>query len=395
MWLCKSGEWQIKMKKSYSVSRALAVATICIAFLSFPVDSASSSGLPNPENLTPAIQLAIADVLSADYPNLQLTDIAFDGKSLTLNLSGVARSEDTFFSALLSRINLKVNDVFASHHLHEQRNLDYFILINGQPLFPLAPEQAVRQGITTIENKKIVLSPGHGWYDTGSGWSLQRSYYWGIVEDFINADLVIELKALFSGIGADIRPTRELNPNAGNHSSGHPWWQIDASEYVRSLGAPESVWKLFPIDGTYNHDIAARPEYGNWIGADAMVSIHNNGGGGCGTETWYDTSNAYAAQSQQLANLVQNKLIERLRAQWNAGWCNRGVKGSNGGYGENRRFLGPAVIVELAFMDTQSDNTALQNAAFRSIAMTAVRDALIEYFGGVATPVLYLPLIQK
>jgi hypothetical protein len=154
---------------------------------------------------------------------------------------------------------------------------------------------------------------------------------------------------------------------------------MDASEYVRSLGAPDSVWNA-GYDGV-NRDIVSRPEYANWINADLMISIHNNGGGGaCGTETFYDTSNGYVDQSLRFADLVQKMLIERIRSKWNSGWCDRGVKGSNGGYGENRRFNGPAVIIELGYIDNPKDNAALQNAAFRTIAMQAVRDAVQEYF---------------
>jgi N-acetylmuramoyl-L-alanine amidase len=251
-------------------------------------------------------------------------------------------------------------------------------LIEGKPLFDEQREAAMPAAVNGIQGKRVVLSPGHGRYDNGrGGWSLQRGYHWGIVEDYINLDLVIELNSRLSGSGADIRPARQLDKNAGNHGSGYPWWQMDGSEYVRHLGAPESVWKPNGLGGI-DRDIAARPEYANWLQANALVSVHNNGGGGntCpshGTETWYDTSNGYQSQSRRLAS---------LRTEWDANWCNRGVKGSNGGYGENRRFRGPAVIVELAFMDVKSDNDALKNARFRSIATAAIQDAIVEYFGG-------------
>ena len=71
--------------------------------------------------------------------------------------------------------------------------------------------------------------------------------------------------------------------------SGHPGWQEGAVYFVQALGAPPDVWNTGISD--YARDINSRPLYANWIDADVVVSIHNNGGGGTGTETWYDETN--------------------------------------------------------------------------------------------------------
>lgn len=326
---------------------------------------------------------------------LELLVLDFDGSTLTLNLSASTRLlSEAALGELMHQIDLRVTDTFHQLEFEQPKILSYQILVDGQPLFeqqsmPPEAETQVASAIEGIQGQKIVLSPGHGRYDNGAaGWPLQRVYYWGIVEDFVNTDLVIELNNRLSSTGADRRPTRQLNKSAGNHHSGYAWWEIDASEYIRNLGAPESVWRPNGFNGV-DRDIAARPEYANWIGANALVSIHNNGsssGTACGTETWYDTNNGYQAQSQRLASLIQSKLITRIRQEWNPSWCDRGVKGSNGGYGENRRFRGPAVIVEVAFMDNTSDNAALKDARFRSIVAAAIHDALVEFFGGTGDP---------
>jgi N-acetylmuramoyl-L-alanine amidase len=334
----------------------------------------------NDSSLEEDLRAVVVGLLRSEYPAAQLSNLSFDGKVLKIDFAGISQEQPPELEAFLSQIDLRVNNVLAAHQRADQRSLNYEIRLNGKLLAPNVPRPAAQQSVTGIRGKKIVLSPGHGWFDTGVDWALQRATFWGIVEDFINADLVGELNGLFKGTGADIRPTREVNRAAGNHSSGHPWWQMDGSEYVRSLGAPWSVWNA-GFDGV-SRDIVSRPSYANWISADLMISIHNNGGGGCGTETLYDTSNGYADQSQRFADLVQAKLIERIRTRWNSAWCDRGVKGSNGGYGENRRFDGPAVIIELGFMDDASDNAALQNATFRTIAMQAIKDATMEYFRG-------------
>ncbi len=148
----------------------------------------------------------------------------------------------------------------------------------------------------------------------------------------------------------------------------------------------------------YRRDINVRPLYANYIGADIMVSIHNNGGGGdeCnahGTETWYDALNGYQVQSEELANLIHNRLVEQIQAEWDGDWCDRGVKLSDGTdgrirYAENRLFNGPAIIIELAFMDVQSDNDSLKDATFRSIVTTAIHDAIVDYLGDSGEQVL-------
>ncbi len=313
--------------------------------------------------------------------NVRLLKLKFNGRTLTLNLSKEATALGTGveFQELLNHINMFVNEQFEKEGLAEKRSLDYEILIEGAPLFEHEPAIAPER-TEAIGGKKIVVSPGHGRFYNGSSWVFQRGTYNGIIEDLITPEFVSDLTPKLTSVGADVRPARQLNKNAGNHSSGYAWWEMSAREYVKSLGAPEWVWNSG--DGMYNQDIMARPYYARWLGANALVSIHTNGGGGCGTETWYDTGNGYQTQSLDLANRIQAKIIERVRAQYSSSWCNRGVKGSNAAYGENRWFTGPAVVIEVGFHDNTTDANALKSATFRAIVGTAIKDALVEYFGG-------------
>jgi N-acetylmuramoyl-L-alanine amidase len=335
---------------------------------------------------------------------ITLRSFSFDGRKLTIDVGGAGALGEGEWGELLHAIDMKVTDSLYAVTGLQGLSLEYYFMLDGKPYEQVFPAGDSRQETnpsaesprTTegIQGQKIALNPGHGYYKKlNNTWHLQRSYYYGIVEDFINLDLVIDLDRFARASGGSTYPVRQLNKNAGSHSTGYPWWQMSASEYAKSLGAPQNVWLPLPYDWSYNHDIMARPEYAKWIGANSMVSIHNNGGGGAncnshGTEVWYDTANGYQGQSQSLANAIHSKLIQRIRERWDGGWCDRSVKGSNGGYGENRYFNGPAVIVELAFMDVQSDNAALQNAAFRAIAMAAVNEALVQYYGGVTCPAI-------
>lgn len=366
-----------------------------------------------PELQTPLEEAVRAGILSftaagmgTERPLLPITlsSFAFDGDTLTLDISGADALGESEWNELIHAIDQRVTESLYSLTSLQGLSIEYYLLLDGHPLedvLPVgsamldSPPEEAPQATEGIQGQKIVLNPGHGYYKrSNNAWYLQRSYYYGIVEDFINLDLVIDLNRFVRASGGNTYSVRQLNKSAGNHSpSNYPWWQMGASEYVRSLGAPESVWLPLPYSSIYDHDIAARPEYANWIGANSLVSIHNNGGGsaacnGHGTEVWYDSGNGYQSQSQSLASAIHAKLIQRLRDQWDGGWCDRGIKGANGSYGENRRFRGPAVIVELAFMDVPSDNSALQNAAFRAIAMAAVNEAIVQYYGGVTCPTI-------
>ena len=344
---------------------------------------------PPLEPLEELMRTAVTTLLT-NYPTFTLTQLNFNWDTLTLDLatSETNLTDNFAFQELISDVNQTITNVLGSEGVGQGLDFDYEIFINGDLLTADLPpnQQQTAWAMSGASGQRIVLSPGHGWHVNSNGsYSLDRGYHWGIVEDFINADLIQELSSLMNNSGADIRPAREVNRNVGNHpGSGYPWWQMGASEYVRSLGAPGSVWGS-GYSGS-NRNIVAPPEYANWINADMLVSIHNNGGGGCGTETWYDTSNGYQEQSRRLAQLIQSHVVQAIRQQYDSNWCDRGVKGSNGGYGENRRFHGPAVILELAFMDHQGNNTALKDPVFRQIAMTAVRDAILAYYGNSNPP---------
>jgi len=230
----------------------------------------------------------------------------------------------------------------------------------------------------------VLLSPGHGLYNHPTlGWRFGREYFFGIVEDLVNAELAMSLDNLLRSSSLNVRSARQLDKEAGLHpDSQAPWWHMDAGAYVRSLGAPDYVWAAASIP--YNRHITVPPRYGNWISADLLLSVHNNGSSNAkarGTLVLFDTSNGYQDQSRRLADIVHRHLIAAIRSQWDPDWYSFGVAGSNGGYGENRIFQGPAVLVEIAFMDNPADNAALQDNRFRNIVTQAMADAILEFTG--------------
>ena len=94
-----------------------------------------------------------------------------------------------------------------------------------------------------------------------------------------------------------------------NGESGSRRWQEGALYHAKTLGAPAWVWNSTAV--TYDADIRTRPLFANWLGAAALVSVHNNAspaanpGAGTGTEIWIDTSNGQGPASERLARAIQ------------------------------------------------------------------------------------------
>ncbi|MBL9206452.1 MAG: N-acetylmuramoyl-L-alanine amidase [Opitutaceae bacterium] len=375
--------------------------------------NSEGAGEPRRAPLVAAVEAAVRQRLAEGLPGagtvgalgaqapVELTRASLDGDRLTLAFNrGLLAFEpgSLAFEAASHAIHEAVGTVLDPVFSHYQ----VYTVIDGVPLHLLLnaldrSTESHLQGIDPsppalprsagLNARRVAVSPGHGYYlNASSAWVLQRSPFFGIVEDFINHDLVTLLDEELRTAGAIVLPTRELNRLAGAGESGFPRWQEAARYHVKALGADPSVWN----ESGFTHleqDIRCRPRYANAVNADVLVSLHNNGGGGTGTETLYDTNNTVAAESKRLADTLHAAVITAIRRDFNAAWPDRRVKGFNGSYGENRLATRPAVIIELAFMDKQSpDNDALQVEAFRRLVARAIREGLREFFDGPLTP---------
>jgi N-acetylmuramoyl-L-alanine amidase len=267
-------------------------------------------------------------------------------------------------------------------------DVEYRFLVDGLPLEQFLPRVANQTRISprAIANGgRVLVSAGHGfyWEPAYDAWSLQRPRQFGIVEDLVNWDIATYLWDELRRADLDARPARLPDRSAGPGASGHPAWQEGAKYFIKSLGAPPDVWEFGAND--YNQDINSRPFYANWIDAAALVSIHNNCCEGTGTETWFDETNGQEGESQRLAQLINDHVVGAIRAQYDPAWQDRGLRSCNGCKGENRLATRPAVIVEIAFMDTpRPDNAALQDERFKRLVAGAIYHALLEW--GEATP---------
>lgn len=352
------------------------------------------------------IREAIATALSSgpDGPgaaSVKLLAASLSGRRVTLNFSRQVLAlgpGSLAFEVFFARVHRAAGDVVRAdlNTFEIQTEIEGLPLERWLPPAPrLGPPPIARQlipaplpvapALQPLAGRRIAISPGHGYYLLGgTNYVLQRSYFSGIVEDFVNHDIVSALHTLLVEAGADVRPTRNLDRTAGVGETGFPKWQEAARYHVKALGADASVWN----ESGFTHleqDIRCRPRYANAVGAELLVSVHNNGGGGTGTETLYDTANGFGPESKRLADLLHAKVITAIRRDYNAAWTDRRVQGFNGSYGENRLATRPAVILEIAFMDKPTpDNAALQDARFKLLVATAIRDGIREFLDGPA-----------
>ena len=267
--------------------------------------------------------------------------------------------------------------------------VEYVFRVDGLPLDAFLPRAAASPARPRGDTAPhpVIVSAGHGvyWNEYSGDWRLQRPRLWGIVEDLVNWDISHYVAAQLAGTAFQPVLVRQPDRDAPAGASGRPAWQEGSLYYMKAIGTPPSVWDIGVDD--YARDINTRPFYANWIDAVAVLSIHNNGGEGTGTETWFDATNGHEAASRRLADVVNRRVVAAIRREYNPNWQDRGLRSCNGCKGENRLASRPAVIVEIAFMDTRSpDNEALQDERFKQVVARALRDALYEWSGIPAPP---------
>ncbi len=120
--------------------------------------------------------------------------------------------------------------------------------------------------------------------------------------------------------------------------------------------------------GTNNSSsINSRYTMANDWGADYFISIHANAGGGTGAETLY-----YRDDSLDYARTIQNEYVKKMKV------ADRGVK-----YRDNIGVLKytkmPSILIELGFIDNQTDAAMLKNQQ-QEMAM-AIADGFYKYLG--------------
>jgi N-acetylmuramoyl-L-alanine amidase len=190
----------------------------------------------------------------------------------------------------------------------------------------LAPAAAGAQSL-------ICIDPGHGGSDPGA------VGVGGLEEASVNLDICLRLRDL-----------------------------LDADTADTSCGGSWSV--IMTRDSDTAVSLSARASYANSQGADRFASVHNNAGGGTGTETY---SYAEGTTGADMRCSIQGEVVAHL------GTRDRGCKTAN--FAVLRETNMPATLTECAFVDTAADAAILDDPAQRQEIARAHLHALQQHFG--------------
>ncbi|MEE2901053.1 MAG: N-acetylmuramoyl-L-alanine amidase [Myxococcota bacterium] len=188
---------------------------------------------------------------------------------------------------------------------------------------------------------------------------------------------------------------------AGQHETGHPWWQMGAKPFATYQNAPANIQSV--------GDVSIRPIYAEWAGADIYLSIHSNASGvaestangsssyryNCGQFSNHSSDpNASVCDdpvgSDRLQRLVHDAMVSSIRKGWDPNWRDRGTKVAN--FGELRNLDDmPGVLLETAFHDNvrlsqssnlkMTDNQSLHDPRFRETLAYGIYQGISQYFG--------------
>ena len=182
-----------------------------------------------------------------------------------------------------------------------------------------------------MANKILVLDAGHG-FNTAGKQTMNGSR--GIVKEWtMNDSVVRKITSILSAYNVTI------------HRTDDPSGKTDIS-------------------------LAERVRRCNSYKPDLFVSIHENAGGGTGTEVYWHTYGT--AEDKKIASIVAPKLASKT------GLRNRGVKQAQ------FAVLGcnaTAILVEGGFMDTVSDYEIITSENGQQQYAEAVAESIIEYLG--------------
>ena len=184
---------------------------------------------------------------------------------------------------------------------------------------------------STLLGKVIVLDPGHGGDDPGTGGASGT-----IDEKMVNLDIALRLRDLLTKAGAKVYMTRET--------------------------------------ATDNPSLQRRVEIANSRDADIFLSVHNNSylAREAGTETYWYTG-AADQSSRILAAGIQSAMVAAL------GRPNRGVKTADFAVIKDTRM--PSALVECLFLSNATDEQMLRGAAVRQKIAGALYSALFAFAG--------------
>lgn len=255
-------------------------------------------------------------------------------RQLRLIIPGVAIDEK-----LLESDTMDVNDGIVNNvelkKIKGSKNYDLQITVNlnfftSYELTTTPPSSKIELVFykSPLQNKTIVVDPGHGGSDPGATCG-------NVQEKDLTLDIGLKLKSLLEQSGARVLMTRDKD--------------ISVNLYTRSGIANE-------------------------INADIFISVHINAGDSAsasGTETLYYPD----PEKKLLAQAIQKAMVQSL------GLADRGIV-ERPGLVVTRETRMPSALAEVAFITNSNDRALLLTDDFRQKAAEGIMDGIINYLTG-------------
>lgn len=236
----------------------------------------------------------------------------------------------------------------------------------------------------------------------GSNWRLLGEFWLPKGEDGLKVELIADSAQTGKTLIADVV---RVGGGTGvvrrhNETTGRPRWEEGAILALQFGGAPDSVYD--PYGDGDGSDPTSRSRWAAWespSGEDAVyLSWHSNAATGTarGTTTyWAGTQCSIDAVdgSGDLAELVQEAMMDSIIERWDSGWQDRGVNTSCfSEVSPSNNGEMPSALVELAFHDNEEDSSYLKDPAFRLDMSRAMYQGIARWFADKdGTTAVFLP----
>ncbi len=173
------------------------------------------------------------------------------------------------------------------------------------------PHPGQPQPAGALSGASIFLAPGHGWYYSGTAWITQRQWSYEIIEDHLNAEMVLQyLAGYLWNAGARVYTCRErdMNPNmvivdnggTGYSETGAWETETDTAEitgaYGGALRKAVTVTGALTATATFTPNVPEEGFYAVYVWyravessttTDAQIHINHTGG----ASTWIQNQN--------------------------------------------------------------------------------------------------------
>ena len=268
-----------------------------------------------------------------------------------------------------------------------------------------SPAPLKKSDFKRLPNDLVVVSAGHGLFKLYDGngvflnWSFQRDPHNGVLEDENTPNFAMKLRgALVSRSQATVVYARDHGSTTVHPPTGEPWWKVSARYYLkRILPDRPDIWDTAVphtdksnADLERRDDIRSRPLYANYLGAQALFSLHSDGVSDStktGTGIWY---NPNIASQIALATSVDCYVDEILKWHPNlAPWTVTPHPTTE--KAELNLASMPTVIVEAGFHTNPRDAVFLLNPDYQRDIMRGVEKGWRLYTEGKPCTPLAIP----